>query len=1558
MKKILFLITLMIAAATVHLCAASLSVENLTIQAGQNGQLAVSMTNTESNLSGFQFRLYLPEGLSIATNDKGKFQYTLGDRIENHSLTIKALDDGGYQFIAYSMDGDVITGTSGVLLSVPVVPAGNFVSGEGTVSDIRLTDLNANKTTCSNVSFTVTQVIPATGITLNKSTHSFNAAGQTVTLTATVTPANTTNKSVIWTSSNTNVATVSSTGVVTAVADGTATITATTADGTNLSATCEVTVAIPVLATGITLNKSTHSFNAAGQTVTLTATVTPANATNKSVTWTSSNTSVATVSSTGVVTAVADGTTTITATTADGTNLSATCEVTVAIPVPATGITLNKSAHSFNAAGQTVTLTATVTPENATNKNVTWTSSNTNVATVSSTGVVTAVADGAANITATTTDGTKLTATCMVTVDTSVIQFANSKVKTLCVDNWDTNGDGELNEAEAAAVTSLGTVFRNNKNITSFNELQYFTGLATIGDYAFDGCSGLTSIMIPEGVTGIGEGTLRGCSGLTSITLPSTLTSTGNESFRNCTGLTAVHISDLEAYCRISFGWYAPLFYAHKLYLNDEEVTGELVIPDGITSVSNVAFEGCTGITSLVIPEGVTSIGRGAFKSTNITSVSLPESLTSIGIEAFQDCSSLISVAIPDNVTSIQNSAFERCSNLTYVTIGNSVTSIGDYAFKGCYGLTSVTIGSGVASIGSQAFFGCNGLTSVTIPESVTSIGHNAFYGCSGLIRAEFANIESLCNISFGNNNANPLYFAHHLYIGEQEVTDVVIPEGVTSIGANAFYGCNNLTSVTLPSTLTSAGNYSFRNCTGLTAVHISDLEAYCRISFGWYNPLFYAHKLYLNDEEITGELVIPDGITSVSDVAFEACTGITSLVIPEGVTSIGQAAFKSTNITSVSLPESLTSIGNGAFQDCPSLTSVTIPSNVTSIGADSFSGSGLTSVNNLSETPQNIGSETFTNRANATLYVPSGTKSAYEAADYWKEFKEIIEPSPISFADANVKAICVANWDTNENGELNEDEAAAVTDLGEVFKNNTTITSFDELQYFTGLTTIGNNAFDGCSGLTSVILPNNVTCIANNAFSYCSSLTSISVPNSLTSIGNSSFWGCSALTSFTIPENVTSIGYSAFDNCSGLTSVTIPNSVTSIGRNAFSGCSSLTSISVATANTKYDNRNNCNAIIETESNVLIAGCKNTVIPENVTSIGESAFTGSGLTSITIPENVTSIARDAFSNCSGLTSITIPNSVTSIDFAVFWGCSNLTSVTIPNSVTSIDVLAFHGCSSLTSVISEIEEPFAFGEDAFSGISSECVLIVPAGKTNAYIAQGWTEDVFQGGIIEEAAAGNNLTLADAYGLAGAQCVLPISMSNTESIKILQFDLRLPEGVTVATNEYDEPMFTLTSRAHSSHTVSATHLSNGDYRVVVSSLSAKTFKDNEGVIMNVTLSVDKNLAAGDYEVKLLSIVLNTADNVPVKPSDVTATLTISDVAPGDANGDGEINVTDVGMVIDHILENTPSGFIADAADVNGDGEINVTDVGLIIDIILSDNYAREALIEDVEEIVEPE
>jgi len=504
-------------------------------------------------------------------------------------------------------------------------------------------------------------------------------------------------------------------------------------------------------------------------------------------------------------------------------------------------------------------------------------------------------------------------------------------------------------------------------------------------------------------------------------------------------------------------------------------------------------------------------------------------------------------------------------------------------------------------------------------------------------------------------------------------LTSVTIPNSVTSIGSSAFSGCSGLVSITFPNSVTSIGNGAFGGCSGLTSV------------------------------------TIPNSVTSIGDGAFANCSGLTSITIPNSVTTIDSSTFFGCRVlTSVTIPNSVTSIGSFAFYGCSGLTSITIPNSVTIIDYGAFSNcSGLTSVT-IPNSVMTIGGPAFSSCSGLTsINIPNSVTSIGDGA-----FENC----------SGLTSITIPN---------------SVTTIGsDAFRNCSGLTS---VTIPNSVTKIGSSAFSGCSGLTSITIPNSVTSIGNGAFSGCSvtsinipnsmtsidygafsgifGLTSVTIPNSVTSIGESAFSSCSDLTSITIPNSVTSIGNFAFLGCSGLTSVTIPNSVTSIGESAFSSCSGLTSISVQSGNTKYDSRNNCNAIIETSSNKLIAGCKITIIPNSVTSIGSSAFYGcDGLTSITIPNSVTKIGDSAFGWCSGLTSITIPNSVTKIGDSAFGWCSGLTSVTIPNSVTSIGKGAFGWCSGLTSVTIP-NSVTSIGNGTFRGCSGLTSVTIPNSVTN-------------------------------------------------------------------------------------------------------------------------------------------------------------------------------------------------------------------------------------------------
>ena len=358
-------------------------------------------------------------------------------------------------------------------------------------------------------------------------------------------------------------------------------------------------------------------------------------------------------------------------------------------------------------------------------------------------------------------------------------------------------------------------------------------GVQQIGRYAFQDYSLLTSVVIPEGVTSIGECAFANCGNLTSVTIPKSLKNIGRGAFLDCKNLKTIHISDLKAWCEIKFEcWGHPLSCAESLLLNGEEIRN-LVIPDGVSTISDYAFVNYKMLTSVTIPDSVTDIGSSAFLECSglsadaegfvivgtllvaykgsDTNVTIPEGVTGIGGSAFSGCSSLESVTIPDSVTSIGSSAFSGCSSLESVTIPDSVTSIGSSAFSGCSSLTSVMIPAGVTEIEAHSFQYCGNLSSVTLPESLTSIGSWTFYNCSSLMDITIPkSVRSIGSLAF---------------YGCKKLNEITIPEGVTSIDYGTFSGCRSLTDITIPASVKKINSQAFEKCPKLTIHRLGDLE-------------------------------------------------------------------------------------------------------------------------------------------------------------------------------------------------------------------------------------------------------------------------------------------------------------------------------------------------------------------------------------------------------------------------------------------------------------------------------------------------------------------------------------------------------------------------------------------------------------------------------------------------------------------------------------------------------------------------------------------------------------
>ena len=635
---------------------------------------------------------------------------------------------------------------------------------------------------------------------------------------------------------------------------------------------------------------------------------------------------------------------------------------------------------------------------------------------------------------------------------------------------WELSCDSVLTISGTGAMTSYSsdTIVPWSSYRTSIASVVVGEGITRIANYSFQACENLRSVTLPTSVTEIRYFSFCGCTSLISIEIPNSVTIIRSNAFWDCDALTSI------------------------------------AIPYSVTNIQDQAFRGCNSLNSINVDSenpNYTSVDGVLFNKEateliqypagkNNTSYSIPNSVTSIGKYAFYDCNNLTSVEIPNSVTLIGWGAFCGCDGLTSVTIPNSVTSIGDYAFSYCNSLTTVTLPDSITSISMALFEYSNRLTSVIIPDGVTSIGYQAFLACSGL-------------------------------------TSITIPNSVISIENYAFYGCRNLTAITnyaiTPQTINTEVFSNFNKSTCTLYVPAESVEAYkaaevwkefgnilaiedepapCIIASGtcgaegdnltWTlscdsvltvsgtgamadysinNPApWYSYVLSVKT------VVVNEGVTGIGQCAFMDCSGLTSVAISNSVTSIGGGAFaRCANLSSVTIPNSVISIGDSAFQSCIGMTSVTIPNSVTSIWDYAF----------------------IDCRSLTYINIPNSVTSIGVGAFMWCEsLTSVMIPDNVTYIAPGAFACCTSLNSIN------------------VANDNTNYISIEGVLFAIKTKTILKQYPAGKQGAYTI--PNNVTSIGSRAFEGSSGLTSVVIPNGVTNIGSRAFYGCDGLTSIT----------------------------------------------------------------------------------------------------------------------------------------------------------------------------------------------------------------------------------------------------------------------------------------------------------------------------------------------------------------------------------------------------------------------------------------------------------
>ena len=890
-----------------------------------------------------------------------------------------------------------------------------------------------------------------------------------------------------------------------------------------------------------------------------------------------------------------------------------------------------------------------------------------------------------------------------------------------------------------------------------------FDGEVTkVGYDAFNGCTTLASIALPEGVTELGYRAFRGCSELTRVTLPNSITTfadhvfnacaklqsialpkslkkIGNYAFNNCSSLEFVHVFDIADWCNITFSnmTSTPLYYAKKLYCNGVEIT-EANIPEGITAISDYAFYNCVPLTKVTIPSSVTSIGSYAFQNcSNIKYVYCnPTTPPTIGSYVFMhvadgsyhytNCTIYVSensvtayksakgwVDYADRIMSAgyANNVIRYTSTDGKVVKPYSADVFGVSIVSNTYenGQGTIVLSDNPTKFGAFAFRDCKTLATISIPSTVLEIGNSAFNNCSSL--------ES-----------------------------IYIPGSVTTIGTQAFYGCNSIESVRIPDSVTSIGEIAFGFCASLS--------------------------------EFKGKFASSDGRCLVVDGTLNsfAQAGVAEYTLPKTVKTIGSYAMhNSAQLTKVTIPTSVTAISEGAFNGCISLESVYCKPTTTPAGAAGMFDN---------------------NHPNRKIYVPATAVDAYKSAQHWSTYADAIVADGSSSSSQANNQILYTSTDGNIVTPYATDVFGANI-VSNTYENGQGVITFDS-----AVTSVGNYAFYSYaseSNLATISLPSSVESIGYGAFYLAKNLSSIVIPEGVKSIDNA--FNNTGLIELTLPESIESIRGNIVMNCeklerfkgkfassdgrslivdgklyafamANITSYSIPSGVTAIGAYAFRDCRNLTSVTIPSGVTT----------IERDA-FSYSGLTSIALPSTVTTICDDAFRGCYLTSLNIPESVTTIEGNPFSLCTSLATFTgkyatsdgnalvvnnlflsaasdvveynIPAGVATIGEDSFSCCRSLISVVIPQSVTEIREHVFSNCGNLVSVYCKPTTPPYANQQNFDDwhcFDNNAVgrkIYVPAASVEAYksaaewsayadaiVAEGGDSTVTPGGDIEE------------------------------------------------------------------------------------------------------------------------------------------------------------------------------------------------------------------------------